>query len=446
MNTSKWKKLKTAGLMVCFGVLLLAGCEKEKIDYGIGEEGTQGSISQKGVAQFKDDAGLVGADKWRSDGKIKNASGEEANLIISATISIPEEEQMDVWDVAPIDFSPEGKKAYAEALFGQVYSADESKADIQYWLDRYLDCQQSYEEEIKDIESSDVVDNLEWIKTRLSETRDEIAKLQKKMEGNPQQYVLEQDFDKDKFLGVRDGFIYEIRFNEDDEEMIVDGYSAVALEGLFDGKTKTMVIKSIGTEEGKELRELDEDSKAELAKKVVADLGLEGYFMESVSPDSDEPEDGSLYLFNSVYGKTPVSEDAVIQNIKQIHKESGKAPDHYGASTVQVWVGNHGELNVHCYNPWYTVRVTENVNLMPLKEMKEIIEHELVSDMEQFYLPERKEYFFNHLDLTYFRIRNKGKEDSYCYIPAWILSTGQNANLAVFNAMDGSVIDIAEQY
>ena len=120
-------------------------------------------------------------------------------------------------------------------------------------------------------------------------------------------------------------------------------------------------------------------------------------------------------------------------------------------------MNDKGVIGMRAYHPIETVSVSEGVDLLPLDDVKGIIKDQLVNHFADFRfkvekLDGEKYIQFEHLELIYFRVRNRENEGYYSYIPAWRLFSDALASSRNFfedplliNAIDGSAIDFYEE-
>ncbi len=128
---------------------------------------------------------------------------------------------------------------------------------------------------------------------------------------------------------------------------------------------------------------------------------------------------------------------------------------------IEVYVNGKGVIGMRAYNPIETLTVSEGVNFLPLDAVKEILLNEISGQFETFRLKftdgaeildeEGTEFVdLSHMELIYFRVRDKENAGYYSYIPVWRLSgihysSGKIENQVIINAIDGSVIDFYDE-
>lgn len=399
-------------LAVCIGIFVCTGCGANKSVGEVIEETGRKTTGQKGLAQFEGQVGSH-AETW-NDTFTASRKGEEVSVKISADIEIPESTQMDVCVAEPMKFAEDNQKSILSRIFEEVYSFEESCMGLKMLL----------------------------------------------MKTNPQPLVETEDYHKMNYIGKRDGYIYGIYLNQWDDDIFYENEEEKT-GCRYEGRRCGMQISLLAVEDDAKLeQELDDEQKKAIADQFVEDCGLTNYecvrqelfpddYLSQIIPQEREKE---IHIYDYRLRYSPINtfqenyQTGIGEIIGQIFQETGEKPDSYNEDTsVYIKVGSFGELDVGA--AWWNVRsVTENVTLMSLDEVKKIIRHELETDIEQFHFMDRKEYFFTDLQLDYVRIRNTSGEDTYSFIPAWRLSTNGDMNYALFNGMDGSVIDLATMY
>lgn len=443
-------------LAVCIGISVCTGCGANKSEGEATEETGRKSTGQKGLAQFE---GQVGnhAETWK-DTFTASRKGEEVSVKISADIEIPEAAQMDVCVAQPMELAEDNRKSILSRIFEEVYSFEESCMGLKKLLDEAESNVENWENYLADGDYTGY--SKEEGLAKLNEEKKKAARLKDKMKTNPQPLVETEDYHKMNYIGKRDGYIYGIYLNQWDDDIFYENEEEKT-GCRYEGRRCGIQISLLAVEDDAKLeQELDDEQKKAIADQFVEDCGLTNYecvrqelfpddYLSQIIPQEREKE---IHMYDYRLRYSPINiyqenyQTGIGEIIGQILQETGEKPDSYNEDTsVYIKVGSFGELDVGA--AWWNVRsVTENVTLMSLDEVKKIIRHELETDIEQFHFMDRKEYLFTDLQLDYVRIRNTSGEDTYSFIPAWRLSTNGDMNYALFNGMDGSVIDLATMY
>lgn len=148
------------------------------------------------------------------------------------------------------------------------------------------------------------------------------------------------------------------------------------------------------------------------------------------------------------------------ETYKEASSMSGLKFNAYSMKTeVIMQISDKGLLSMTVYNPIQICNITSNVELLSLDNIYEIIRAEMTQNARDYGTNStlRNSKLFNELELIYFRVANKEKENHYSYIPVWrlgVISTGQNysgeqvkdiGKEVLVNAIDGSVIHLLDE-
>lgn len=128
---------------------------------------------------------------------------------------------------------------------------------------------------------------------------------------------------------------------------------------------------------------------------------------------------------------------------------------------IKILLLDKGILEVHLYNPVQVIGSTPVTKYASFDTVKEKLRTTLLEEFDKVYIPRdayfdtQEELIINSIELIYFRIKNKEKEDCYSYIPVWLFchhtETGGEIiddtvyNPILINALDGSVIYLEEE-
>lgn len=459
--------LKVA-VIIALAMISLTGCGKEeKIDYsieGISEEEQAQSVGKKAVSQFADEASW--SDSWTIEGSERTPTIE---ILVDAEITVPDTEEMCVVEVTVPEFDEEFKERLIQVLYegGDVYYNDIEHLPKKELEEIYADYKERYENAGTEAER-------EIIKVSLE-------KYEKLLENAGDTYTLADSYEPGGYIGERNGMTYELWVSKsygepgwDIDAQWISFYALNAEEYCpdeYEDYNHYMAHPYMAcdryTKVGENACDISREDAEEQARDLLEELGLEYPVLAYTKPliwgDEtlnssniyDWPANG--YVFTFEYGLQDVSFPGFGVNYYFYHDseivEGEEEPYSMNASAM-VYVTDKGVINLHVYSPVETVSISESVDLLPLDTVKDIVKNESPKAFEA-----RGSAFsgitYTHMELIYFRVRDKENLGQYSYVPAWRLSKQEgeavqnNWNIlhpVIINAIDGSFIHIADEY
>lgn len=407
MNGIEMKRIG-GRLIGCVGFIallvgLLCGCREEQVDYV--EEETEVSGIQ---AQFADAV----SEKWKDQLTATAENGEEVVVKINAEVSIPETDEVSVYEVREYENTPDNKRMFAEAFFGdEVYSCIKNREYLEAWIAedelRLSDLEGKYES------LSPEDDVYEIVEENIAELRDERSMLEDALATAGSELVKETDYTVNRFIGKLDGEYYQLSFGE--EEVFASSFLGIV-------KKMTIYMDSCDLFEGDEagassgirsLEEAVERTAGMLEKAGFSDLEVtsaELYYLTEETAEAGDPQ----YRY-----EIDLSSDTEIQ-----------------------FHANYGEgmlSGLHIRFLLETVSVTEGVSLLDFEEIRKILVNKISGDWEIAWENDFS-ITLSQMDLVYFCVKDEDKEGYYSYLPVWKLSARGGWPCIYVNAIDGNVL------
>ncbi len=448
------------GILVGLGMGLLIGCTQKDVDYNIEnvteEIQTEADNRKSGVAQFEE------ASSWNETWQLHPKKGEAVQVKVEADILLPKTNQMSVIEVAVPEFDAEYKERIAKLLYKNeaVYYHDYAhltKGELEEMYTMYEEWYASYsEEERKELEG------------RMEECQ---AALEKAADT----HTLAEEYNINEYIGARDGIPFQLTFMEyyDEQEENLTGqrldfyaedFYAICSK-QYEGYTRCMehpYVSDIENECG-----ITEAEAEKLARKFVDDLGLEYPVLaytkpllwgdDTLSSVNCNEWSANGYVFHYEYGIDGISLTGMGSQWGYLDVMNWQEEEPYSMKAeANVYVTEQGVIQLHMSNPVETTGILESVELLPLETIQGIMKEQMEKQYEDFHFMELSvgELLFTHMELIYFRVRDKENPGCYSYVPAWRLSNlkeptgfeyGSITNPVIVNAIDGSLIDYYDE-
>lgn len=131
-------------------------------------------------------------------------------------------------------------------------------------------------------------------------------------------------------------------------------------------------------------------------------------------------------------------------------------------SQITLYIMDEGVIRMELKNPVQVVSKTKVASFLSFESVQNILRSSFQENFEEVYIRSDKfssaqdELLLNSIELTYFRIRDKQRENYYSYIPVWrfcrrMKSNGENIDELIYspvliNAIDGSIINLREEF
>ena len=494
------RKVKTV-LMVFLTATLLSGCGDRPVDYSLDDTEVTESTQRESVSGL---AQLTDAKKWDAAWNATTGSGNTINFQVNAKIKVPDVDSMYVIEVK----APEEGEAYTEqvvkAVFGdgEVFYYDDVRLPrelLREKIKNYEDSIAANQAFVDNNQNTGVQEYYDDIKRTIQEDQEKLSACREALKTATEDYTPVSAYDSDAYRGIIDGTAYILRVEWSAADMasgIVypngDGSIAMISQPITDdtalNEQETVTISlspediyQVCPEEVSGLPDLcvfdadaavDETNECaltveeadQLVKAALENMGFSNPVKSEIhalcwAGDMKDSEDGDSgfqtyrtdgYSMQYVLGMDELSLTGF--GAEAQYSEYDKSSLLYSmAAYAEVFVTDRGVITMHVHNPIEVTSMTEDVKLLPLEKIQKIICDELENDPEQFPFAGQATVFFHSMELIYFRVRDDSREGYYSYIPAWRLCEKKQSgetyeNVVVVNAIDGSIIDLAEEF
>lgn len=477
---------KIIGIYAIINILMLAGCKEKRIDYTI--EGqtetpreTEQSAGTAGVGQFAD------AERWQDSWAAEDAQGKSIKIDVDADIVVPQADQMYVVSVSEPETGESYREDIANRCFtdGAVYNLDEAHRPKEWW-----------KEEIDRLEEFMLQAKEEGNESSYEVFQEQIAECQAKWEQAPDSYQPVETYDVDEYMGYRDGISYELSVQNSEDNGIGERSSRIALmaRDMYEVCPKRMEEVSDLTCRVGDTAFFEEENECgftvEQAKQKVQALleelgfsyptyvysrplvwGSEKELVDtriSFDKNGDYCVDGYEMQFDLGVGDVAFRETGVNLNLVSFSVAGKQQIDTsvYSAdSYVLVDISKKGIVYLYAENPAVIENISNPVRLLPLDTIKGIMQAQVEQDFAGMKFEEPTRFSntaYNRMELIYFRMADKKNPGYYSYVPVWRLAITSDTvtkgldgekrsvdwvvNEIMVNAMDGSIVTLAEDY
>ncbi|MGN0342189.1 MAG: DUF6034 family protein [Roseburia sp.] len=492
------RKFLSMGLAACVGAGVLTGCGNKTVDYSLDDtevtESTQGE-SSSGLAQLTD------AKKWEAEWKATTESGNAIEFNVNAEITVPEADSMHVIEVqAPVEEDAYTEQV-AKAVFGdeEVYYYDDVRLPKEPLQEKIAD----YEDEIAanqvllEDEHHPVGAYMEKeIQNTIQEEQEKLAACKAALKTASENYTPVDVYDGEVYRGMIDGAAYILRVEWPSSNGKITfsdaegGVISVEVEGdgplneqkeveisLYPEDVYQVCPEEVAEAEGLAYETfslencenecaLTEAQAGDIAKQTLENVGFSNPVQRRTDAvywygDIEDLGDGTFqtntqrtdgYWFRYELGIDELSLTGF--GGEALYWDYDKSSGFYSMGAyADVYVTERGVIAMEVHNPVEVTGVTREVKLLPLENIQKIISDELMEHPERYPFAGQTQVSFNAMELIYFRVHDDSREGYYSYIPAWRLCdhTGDFfgltcENTVMVNAMDGSVIDLAEEF
>ncbi|MGN0342188.1 MAG: DUF6034 family protein [Roseburia sp.] len=489
-----------AGMSLCM-VALLSGCGARTVDYNVDDTEVTEFVQDEGTSGLSQ---LADAGSWEAAWNAATESGNTINYQVNAKITVPDVDSMYVIEVK----APEEGEAYTEqvvkAVFGdgEVFYYDDvrlPKAPLQDKIKNYEDSIAANQAFVDNNQNSASAEYHDDIQRTIQEEQEKLAACREALKTASEDYIPVSAYDSDAYRGIIDGVAYILRIEWSAADMASgiaypeeNGSIAMISRPTTDdtavNEQETVTISlspediyQVCPEAVSSLSDLcvfDADASEgeanasiltaeeadQLAQAALEDMGFSNPVQSEMNAlcwagDMEDREDGSSgfqtyridgYRMQYVLGMDELSLAGFGTEV-QYSEYDKSSPLYSMAAYAEVYVTERGVITMHVHNPMEVTTMTEDVKLLPLEKIQKIICDELENDPGQFPFAGQATVSFHSMDLIYFRVRDDSREGYYSYIPAWRLCEKKQGgeayeNVVVVNAIDGSIIDLAEEF
>lgn len=476
------KKAVKSFMVIFCGILLIAGCGKKNVDYGI--DGTEEITHETkkgstGVEQFKN------AEHWATQWSVMRENGSTIDISVDADIQTWDLKEMYVIGVSELDLE---NTEYKEHIVRNCFSPE----NIYYYDDVHLPKKQLlekiefYEETMLD--NADARDD--YARMEYENANAGLELCQGALMTASDEYIAAEDFTVNAYLGYRGNIPYELHFNTVNDPAAPDIKSTSVC--MYPLDLYKVCPRKMKNEENlmcepwhtdvprKNYCELSEEEAKKMAEQFLADMGLEypvctlsegliwgsetamgkHYDMSTKEEDDERHLEGYVFYFDAgidgvsfpAYGDENDYIDWLIREDtleRQVYSMNARAI---------VYVTGEGVIRLDADNPILVDEVSDPVTLLPLETIQDIMKNELEQNYTDYCFAKAEEETmdsFGGMDLIYFRLRDRNEEGRYSYVPAWRMydtrlkalgyGTAHHMYSVLVNAVDGSVIHFMEE-
>lgn len=480
MKKLNLKCILCMGLATVLCIGFCSGCGREKeIDYQV--DGVSGqSITERGnvaiaggknsLSQFAGET--VWTDAWTVE-EIENATIE---IEVDAQVILPDVEEMYVVEVTVPEFDEAFKEHVSETLFGEntVYYNDVAHLPKKELNEIYMEYRALYDAVTSEPDREYYGEQLQVYEKLMAAAGDT--------------YIPAEAYTANNYIGEKDGVTYELYFSgaygrEDwalsnqyfnfypleTEKVRPEGYEECVFYMAHPYMTVERYI-NVGENECKFSLEEAES----MARELFDELGLEYPVLDYAKPlmwgdetmSSENIYHGDWhangYVLSFSYGVEGISFAGFGTGGQyQIGFatdtfEFGEQQPYIASAFADVYVSDKGIISVFVDGPVETTKISDSVELLPLDTIKEIMQENKVKPFDAMISYSDYTYteIYTHMELIYFRVRDRENPLKYSYIPAWRLSEQMGdpvmnnrgiRNALIINAIDGTWIDIFDE-
>ncbi len=491
------KKCVCAGVLLGLSMNLLAGCKEKTVDYRMesvtegttesaqGEKGKSNTAGRgkKGLKQFEE------MKQWDESWKYVDEKGEECGGFMDVYISVPDAEQMSVVEVKELEINTTYKKQLTESIF---HDSEIYYGDVKYLPKKELEERRKRCEYMQQL---DMGDGTDWEK--------EQSIYEEALKTAGETYMLADKYDAAAYLGTYAGTSYELSFLEyemgevpnklKEYQRMPNEHPFVKSDGI-ENKAGFVIccrckeifftardLYQFCPEEVKEVENLNykpldlnsknenkcklsEEEAREQAERFIDELKLEypvyvyskplGWWngMDTGNDEADYVADGYVLFFDAGIDSMSFTRYGTQETDRFFSdKKEGAEEIQYSMNArLEVYINDKGIVGMRAQNPIEMLGKSEGVELLPIKEIQEIIKGEIELGSSKSYTGTN-----DKMELIYLRIRDKEQEGYFSYVPAWRLSEVWftdvggypigYSNQLLINAIDGSVIDFYDE-
>lgn len=463
-------KKRIVAALLCVSIFLLTGCSNKKINYDI--ENTQSTQSEKQTTGDSMLAQFVDAETWEDSFE---AVGEytTTKITIDAQIEVPGVQSMSVIEVQEPKVDAAYREKMVKAVFGdsEIYFYDETNLPKGQLLEKIA----AYQEQLIQLQEqqAQVGDGLvdknkrDSIQQQMDECQRQIDSLEKSYETAPEDFISADNYQSDVYLAYKDGNGYVLRFENGDEEGMqgVRRTFCITLSPEENHDLCPEEVKDspqifyagagdIGDADDNSCR-MSRESAENLSLGMLSDLGFSnpvqtdawalGWFGYN-EENSEEGFciDGYQFVYQLGIDQMPLVDNGFyFSSFLPKDRENPEKTEYSENARAAVSVTDDGIIGIEISNPVEVTNRTPDVELLPLENVKEIFNNELMNHFFDYDIHIDQTMHFTKLSLIYLRVAADNGNGTYSYIPVWRLcyeDDGTYRNTLFLNAIDGSIV------
>ncbi|MCM1498649.1 MAG: DUF6034 family protein [Clostridium sp.] len=440
-----------AYLFVLFLLTALVGCQKKEVVY---EE--EGAASRADSIMEKENGGSLTNTLGIGDEQIWEESIplENAMIAVEAEVVVPDVSELCTLEVSQYYYTAEDKQRVAEYFLDSI-KVNREKVQTKESISRDMQTGDALLEQAADDVSPD--------ESYMAAVQREQKRLENLLGNAPDASSVTEDVDgyeQDNYLGTRNGIPYSLDFNicqekntsswelraQEGDSFITEGEK---WQGFIQFANETMPVA--------EVKEnlCDKEKAVGQATKIVEELGFnlcvaEIYDVYWGLEDNRTECNGYQIVMARQIGGVAVDNVSYTRSYNEnTYLDAETMKQAYDKENIIITLNDKGIYSVECYGILSEGELSGPVRLLGYDQIKEIFRQELNK-----FKTGVVDITFRGLELTYIRISNPERRDTYMYIPAWRLAQwGVDNRYATalvssdiwINALDGNRIDLEEE-
>ncbi|MDE5965501.1 MAG: hypothetical protein K2G89_01535 [Lachnospiraceae bacterium] len=450
---NKIKKRRRVLAVMSLICILLSGCGRRQVEFG-DEENNIGEI-KSGLAD------VLGIDEriWETEFVVQDESVQSVK--INAPLEFPDVDHMSVISLKQKVFAAEEKKALAENLLdgGSIYVHDKDKLPLWYIESRLSELRgilNSFEYNKEDPSYPWTEEDDRAYETQ-KEERDALEALKREATSEG---VLPSDYSERLFLGESEGIHYVLGF---DEPGVF--YRAANPASFMHGKellqNGTIYCYGGSVPAGRNLCTMKEEKAKNLAMDFVNRMGLSGYTVSDIQPlkwiqydiqNYEEWMDGyEVVLVRNINGVELTYRDysdLIVEYMRGHNPSAVSWVGKYGQERICIDINDAGVYECDLMYPYELGdTLSESTTMLSYESVKSRIQSIIEAEPNPYCRTVGSgPMLYTKLNLEYMRIESDGE---YALVPVWQLMGMKNGSiyyLVCINAIDGSEINVAEEF
>lgn len=401
----KKKKVVSLLLLGCLAMNLVACSGENKTDVDYNMDSSEGIAAEQSGVTGAILAQFLNEEKWTESFTVTDGEGQEVNIQIDSEVNIPKTDHMSVVEVKVPDIEEEDF-SYMEEMAYPVEKIIETDKELQE----------------KAPEGTKVDQQLLYIMISPKDPTEAMPESLNKEENLVYQRAISTGTAKNL-----------CKYSQEEAEELARGFLAEAGYPDYD----PIDISGMAWVE---------ESLACSGTATVADeQAVDGYIITFGLADEMGnilADDKGLTLYGDYYSLRTGKKYAI-------------------RSVIEVYVVDEGILEANFYNPVRVVKTTPVTGFLSFESIQNIVRKAFQENFEEVYIKNEKfegqeDLILNSIELTYFRVQDKEKEEYYSYIPVWRICRQAKLgneimeetvyNPVMINAIDGTIINLREEF
>lgn len=470
----KWNRWKSTVLTMAVLATGICGCSRN-VDYQVETE-TTGKETSGGIVQFQNE------DTWKDDWTVQTSDGK-VNLNIYADIELPEGNSMAVVQAKRALLDAEYKKQFLDAYFSgtTVYYHDTehlTKDELQRLIRQNQNDVNGMQEKLDEGVGLSETDKARQ-QGYVNEYKEQITEYENALKNAKDERTKAEDYGScNSYAGYIGDLLCQVTFYPDEKDGqylervsagpdtsgCVDQYygpESMSGDDIVNGNfyTDSGDLLSDGNQDAGQKNEssITQEEAQKTAERFLNKIGRtnqvctasDAYVWTGGMKDSsgvitqqNTTADGYIFSYGTGVNGEAFCEDFDYTRYDSLWQDQDALENGYSeADRAQIAVNDAGTIQIELTAPVTIEKITDQVELLSLDNIKEIIKDEVMTNPDAYTLVEHK--YFNGLKLGYAKIKNDSDAGSCSYVPAWCFyAKGGNEvdyHPVFVNAIDGTV-------